>query len=161
MNDIVIRSARDEDSDALIRLIGAIYAEYPGCILDVDLEMPELRKPASAAHADSGRWWVAELENAIVGSVAVVPENDGIVELKKLYVSAAARRRGLGAHLVALAESEARERNASTMVLWTDTRFADAHRLYARLGFVKAPRTRVLNDLSNTIEFHFAKELTR
>lgn len=159
MNDIVIRAACDEDSDALIRLIGRIYAEYPGCVLDVDAEMPELRKPASAAKTDRGRWWVAELDKAIVGSVAIVPENDGVLELKKLYVSSAARRRGLGAHLVALAESEARERNASTMVLWTDTRFEDAHRLYVRLGFVKAPRTRVLNDLSNTIEFHFAKDL--
>lgn len=159
MSDVVIRSARDEDANSLIRLIGAIYAEYPGCVLDVDGEMPELRAPATAARSDSGRWWVAELDGEIVGSIAVVPDNDDTVELKNLYVSADARRRGLGAHLVTLAESEARERRALTMVLWTDTRFEDAHRLYARLGFVRAPRTRVLNDLSNTIEFHYTKDL--
>jgi len=159
MKDVVIRSARDEDSEELIRLVDTIYVEYPGCILDVDMEMPELRQPASAALADGGRWWVAELGEAIVGSVAVVPERDGVIELKKLYVSSVMRRRGLGAHFVRLAESEARVRNASTIVLWTDTRFEDAHRLYTRLGFVRAPRTRVLNDLSNTIEFHYAKEL--
>jgi GNAT superfamily N-acetyltransferase len=159
MSDIVIRSARDEDSEGLIRMIDAVFSEYPGCILDVDAEMPELRVPASAADTDSGRWWVAERNGEIVGSVAVVPEEDGILELKKLYVSSAARRNGLGARLVSLAESEARERRAVQMVLWTDTRFKDAHRLYERLGFVRAPRTRVLNDLSNTVEFHYTKDL--
>jgi putative acetyltransferase len=160
MKDIVIRSARDEDSELLIRLIDSVFAEYPGCILDVDAEMPELRSPASAAETDSGRWWVAELNGRIIGSIAVVPEEkDGILELKKLYVSPEARRRGLGAHLVSLVETEARERGASSIVLWTDTRFRDAHRLYQRLGYLRAPRTRVLNDLSKTVEFHFTKDL--
>lgn len=159
MGDVVIRSARDEDSEGLIRMIGSVFAEYPGCVLDVDAEMPELRAPASAAQADDARWWIAEIDGEVVGSVAVVAEEDGTVELKKLYVSSMARRNGLGAHLVSLAESEARQRKANTIVLWTDTRFKDAHRLYTRLGFVRAPRTRVLNDLSNTVEFHYTKEL--
>ncbi len=159
MDDLVIRSAQDDDSENLIRLIGTIYAEYPGCILDVDAEMPELRRPASAAEADDGCWWVVEGERGIVGSVAVVPEETDVVELKKLYVSPNARRRGLGGQLVALAEREARGRRASRIVLWSDTRFADAHRLYARLGYVRAPRTRVLGDLSNTIEYHYSKDL--
>jgi putative acetyltransferase len=159
MDDIVIRSARDEDADRLIRMIGDVFAEYPGCVLDVDAEMPELRAPASAASIDSGRWWVAEREGEIVGSVAVVPEEGGVFELKKLYVSDIARRNGLGARLVSLAESEARTHDASSIVLWTDTRFREAHRLYSRLGFARAPRTRVLNDLSNTVEFHYEKAL--
>jgi putative acetyltransferase len=159
VTNLVIRSAQDDDSANLIRLIGAIYAEYPGCVLDVDLEMPELRKPASAAQADDGCWWVAQSGREIIGSVAVVPEEGSVVELKKLYVSPNARRRGLGAQLVALAEREARGRRASRIVLWSDTRFADAHKLYARLGYVRAPRTRVLGDLSNTIEYHYSKDL--
>jgi putative acetyltransferase len=159
MGELVIRSARDDDSENLIQLIGTIFAEYPGCVLDVDGEMPELRKPRSATAADSGRWWVAEVDGEIVGSVAIVPADKGALELKRLYVSAAARRRGLGARLVELVESEARVREATTLILWTDTRFEDAHRLYARLGFLRGDRTRALNDLSNTIEYHYVKEL--
>jgi putative acetyltransferase len=159
MDDMIIRSARDQDSEKLIRMIDAVFAEYPGCVLDVDADMPELRTPATAAKTDSGRWWVAELGNKIVGSIAVVPELDGVVELKRLYVASSARRRGLGAHLVALVESEARQRRASSIFLWTDTRFEDAHRLYDRLGYVREPRTRVLNDVSNTVEFHYTKGL--
>jgi putative acetyltransferase len=159
MSDIIIRSARDEDSEGLILLISNAFSEYPGCVLDVDVDMPELREPATAVVKESGRWWIAELDGAVVGSVAVTPEQKTIVELKKLYVSPLARRRGLGAHLVALAESEARSREARTLFLWTDTRFEDAHRLYDRLGFIRAPGTRALNDGSNTIEYHYAKDL--
>ncbi|HTW34174.1 MAG TPA: GNAT family N-acetyltransferase [Rhizomicrobium sp.] len=159
MTDIVIRSARDEDGESLIVLIGGIFSEYPGCVLDVDADMPELRKPASSANAESGRWWVAEIGGQVVGSAAVTPSNGKSVELKRLYVSPIARRRGLGAHLVALAESEARVREARALILWTDTRFEDAHRLYDRLGFIRAPGTRALNDGSNTIEYHYAKDI--
>jgi putative acetyltransferase len=159
MSDIIIRSARDEDSEGLILLISNAFSEYPGCVLDVDVDMPELREPATAVVKESGRWWIAELDGAVVGSVAVTPEQKTIVELKKLYVSPLARRRGLGAHLVALAESEARSREARSLILWTDTRFEDAHRLYDRLGFIRAPGTRALNDGSNTIEYHYAKDL--
>jgi len=159
MKDIIIRSARDEDSEGLIRLIDNAFREYPGCILDVDVDMPELRKPASAVKSESGRWWVAEMNGTVVGSVAVTPEKENIIELKKLYVSPLARRKGLGEHLVKLAEDEARNRQAEALILWTDTRFENAHRLYDRLGFVRAPDTRALNDGSNTIEYHYSKEL--
>jgi len=157
-NDLVIRHASDSDSAALIALIANVYAEYPGCILDVKNEMPELLAPATTARSEGGRWWVAELGGAVVASGAAMPK-DGAVELKRLYVSPASRKRGLGAHFVKLAENEAQWRGVGRVFLWTDTRFADAHRLYERLGYTRAAETRALNDLSNSIEYHYAKEL--
>jgi putative acetyltransferase len=161
MADLIIRSAHDFDSAGLIALIDTVFGEYPDCILDVDADMPELRNPSTSAHTANGRWWVAELDGAIVGSVAVSPAPAHAVELKRLYVAAAARRRGLGQHLVRLVESEASHRNARRVFLWTDTRFADAHRLYERLGYARSPGTRPLHDVSNSIEYHYAKELPR
>ena len=160
-HNLVVRPVADSDSADLIALIETVFGEYPNCYLDVDKEMPELRAPAHAAREDDCRWWVAEAEGAVVGSCAAVPDDDaGTMELKRLYVAKSARRQGLAAHLVSLVESEARKRGARRLVLWSDTRFADAHRLYERLGFVKQPRTRALPDISNTIEFHYIKELT-
>jgi putative acetyltransferase len=66
----------------------------------------------------------------------------------------------LGAHLVKLAENEALARQLSSMFLWTDIRFEDAHRLYERLGYVRAPGTRALHDASDTVEYRYSKELT-
>jgi len=159
MDDLVIRHAADSDSHALIALIGTVYAEYPGCVLDVKNELPELLTPAAAARAEGGRWWVAELGGKVVASASALPK-DGAVELKRLYVNAASRKRGLGAHLVKLAEAEAHWRELPRVFLWTDTRFADAHRLYEKLGYTRGS-TRELNDLSNSVEYHYAKELRR
>lgn len=161
MNDLIIRSAQDADSQGLMALVAGVFTEYPGCILDVDGEMPELRNPASSARSGDGCWWVAEIGPTIVGSVSIAPADGSDVELKRLYVDARARRRGLGAYLVRLVESEAAHRNAQRIILWTDTRFEDAHRLYERLGYTRAPGTRALDDASNSIEYFYTKELTR
>ena len=155
-----IRPARDDDQDGLIALIGGCFAEYPGCVLDVDGEIPELRGIASYADKRNGRFWVAEADGAIVGCIGVAPATDrDSVELLKLYVDSAMRGRGLGGRLVRLVEEEAARRNAAFIELWTDTRFETAHRLYERLGYERLPETRELHDLSDTVEYHYRKRL--
>lgn len=155
----MIRPVTDADSAALIRLIGAAWAEYPGCVLDVDGEEPWLRAPATAHAAQGGRMWVAEWAGQVVGCVGLRPVAPDTVELKRLYVAAAARRRGLGQRLTGLVEAEARRRGAARVELWSDTRFTDAHRLYQRLGYERLSQTRALHDRSDTTELHFARRL--
>ena len=43
----LIRPGRDDDAAGFIALIEACWAEYPGCILDVEAEAPHLRALAS------------------------------------------------------------------------------------------------------------------
>jgi predicted GNAT family N-acyltransferase len=154
-----IRDARDDDSAALIALIGDVWSEYPGCVLDIDGEEPWLRAPASAYRRWDGRFWVASVEGAVVACVGVKPLAAGVAELKSLYVAAKARRRGLGELLTGLVEDTARGWGAERMELWSDSRFADAHRLYTRLGYERLPQVRELHDRSNTTEYAFGKEL--
>jgi predicted GNAT family N-acyltransferase len=151
-----LRAVEDGDSAALITLIGDAWAEYPGCVLDVDGEEPWLRAPATAFH---GRFWVLTSDDAVVACVGLKSLAAGTVELKSLYVSAKSRRQGLGELLTELVEDEAREQGARRIELWSDSRFADAHRFYARLGYERLPRTRELHDLSNTTEYAFGKYL--
>lgn len=158
LSSLLIRSAGDGDSAALIALIAGAFAEYPDSSFDVDAEMPELRAPATAIRKAEGRWWVAEDDDGIIGSVAVEPAADGAIEMKKLYIASTSRRRGLGAHLVTLAESEARFRGAATMELWTDARFEDAHRLYERMGYRRTDRTRQFKHMT---DYHYTKDLRR
>ena len=42
---MVIREGLDSDSEELIALIASIFAEYPGCVLDVDGEGPSPTAP--------------------------------------------------------------------------------------------------------------------
>lgn len=159
-DDLLIRDARDDDAADLIVLVGACFAEYPNCVLDVDGEIPELRAIASWAARLDGRFWVAEQDGRALACVGVTPvANEAGVELRKLYVDARLRRRGLGARLSGLVEAEARRRRATFIELWSDTRFLDAHRLYRRLGYVETGASRELHDLSDTVEWHFRKLL--
>jgi putative acetyltransferase len=157
-----IRDARDDDAAGLIELIGSVFAEYPGCLLDVDGEIPELRAIASHFAAVGGRFWVAELPGASGGPLRVVgcgglsPASEpGGVELRKLYVHEDARRTGLGTAFCDLVEAEARRRGAAYVDLWSDTRFDKAHRLYERRGYVRGPATRDLHDISHSTEYYF------
>jgi len=156
-----LRLVRDTDSAAMIELIAGCWAEYPGIVLAVDEEEPWLRHPATyyAGAGPSARMWVVEDPDGLAACIGVKPQRDWSgAELKSLYVAAWARRRGLGAALVGLVEDYAREHGATTLTLWSDSRFADAHRLYARLGYERAG-DRELHDLSNTTEYGFSKDL--
>jgi putative acetyltransferase len=151
---VLLRPATDDDSAGVIALIARVFVEYPGCILDVEREEPGLRAPASSYD----RFWVAELDGAVVGCIAC-SLGDGVAELKKLYVDRAARRQGLGRRLIALVEEAARDHRAARIHLWTDTRFEAAHAVFERLGYHRLPETRDLHDLSGTTEYHYEKEV--
>jgi GNAT superfamily N-acetyltransferase len=62
--------------------------------------------------------------------------------------------------LAAAAEDFARAQGAGVMKLWSDTRFDRAHRFYEKLGYLRDGPIRVLNDLSNSLEFAYTKPLT-
>lgn len=163
----LLRLATDGDAWPIEHLIGTCWSAYEGCVLDVDLEEPWMRAPATAAAKKGGAIWVVEDDPAqpcghpIRASVALYPAatgEPGVWELKSLYVWPQARTGGLGTALVAFAEDQARLRGASTMVLWSDTRFRDAHRLYERLGYERTG-TRELHDLSNSVEHGYHRSL--
>ena len=155
---LTLREVTDDDADDLITLVGDAYAEYPGCVLDLDDLDADLHAPATAIDAAGGRWWVLEDAGRVVASVAAGPHRpDGTVELKRLYVAASHRRRGVAARLVVEVEGHAHEVGARGVTLWTDRRFLDAHRLYTRCGYVATGASRALHDLSNTTELEFVR----
>ena len=85
-----------------------------------------------------GRCWLASNEAGPVGCVALRPMTDeGVCELKRLYVRPAHRGEGIGRALTVQAIDEARAMGYRVMRLDTGT-FLDASRgLYATLGFVE------------------------
>ena len=156
-----IRDARDDDAAALITLIESSWASYPGCIVDVGGEMPEMTAIASHFAALGGRFWVAEGEGRLIGSAGVLPAaRPGGMEIHKLSVAPTARHRGVATLLIDLVENEARARGAAFLELHTDLRFAAAHRFYERLGYVRQPGMRIIDDRSRSVEYYFIKALT-
>jgi len=161
---IAIRPGRDADAPRLIALIAGVWAEYAGFVIDVDRELPELRAIADYMARKGGAFWVAEdAAGALVGSVGVLPGGEGGEgggwELVKLYVARAARRHGLAARLVAMVEAHVAAAGGAFVHLWTDTRFQDAHAFYAARLYRRLPETRRVPDLSDTVEYHYRKDL--
>ncbi len=123
--------------------------------MDLDGENPELRAFASYCAGQGGAFWVAE-RDGIMGTVAAVPAPDAW-EIKRLYVAQAERGTGLAQALLGVAGAYAAGRGAARLELWSDTRFARAHRFYEKMGYARFGEARALGDASRSVEFGYAK----
>lgn len=153
----MLRAGRDDDADGFIELIGACWSEYPGCVMDLDGEVPELRALASHYAAKGGALWAAEHDGRVVGMVSVAPGADGAWEIGKMYVDRAHRGTGVAQTLLDAAQAHAIGAGTRRLTLWSDTRFDRAHRFYEGQGFVRSGPIRALGDKSNSIEFGYGK----
>ncbi|WP_210487154.1 GNAT family N-acetyltransferase [Microvirga antarctica] len=157
---LALRLARDDDSQDLFGLLSLCFADYPGCFVDPHEDLQDLREPSRAFVQKDEAFWVLEDERGrVCACVAIGFPEPGTAELHRLYVRPDQRRRGLGARLVAHVEAYARDRGAVRIVLWSDTRFSAAHRLYQSLGYGLQPGERPIGDISGTVEFHFQRDL--
>jgi ribosomal protein S18 acetylase RimI-like enzyme len=157
---LIIRPVRDDDAQDLIGLITLCFAEYPGCFFDPHGDMPDIVRPAQSRLAIEGQFLVVEDARGRISACIGVDFPESVAaELHRLYVRADTRGRGLAKLLTLRVEDFARERGASRVILWSDTRFSKAHILYEGLGYTRGPITRSLGDISHSREFFFEKAL--
>jgi GNAT superfamily N-acetyltransferase len=120
--------------------------------------MPELRALASYYAGQGGALWVAEADDALIGMVATrLLDTTGTWEICRVYVHPTHHGGGLGHRLLDTAEAHARAAGATRLALWSDTRFERAHRFYEKRSYVRSGPIRVLDDISNSLEFGYAK----
>jgi GNAT superfamily N-acetyltransferase len=152
-----IRAGRDADGPALIALIWACWSAYPGIKMDVDAEMPELHALATYYATQGGALWIAEAGGMLTGMIATRPLPDSTWEICRVYVVPAQHGFGLGHTLLDHAERHAIAAGAGRLMLYSDTRFDRAHRFYEKRSYVRRGGVRVLNDISNSLEYGYAK----
>jgi GNAT superfamily N-acetyltransferase len=146
-----------DDVPQILALIGEIFQEY-GCQLDAENEDTHLLDPGPYFRARGGEFWVVEVHEVVRATAAVfLHETAG--ELKCLYVHPTLRRMGWGRRLVELAMDWARRAGRRQFILWSDTRFVQAHALYRRLGF-REFGVRELHDSNHSRETAFECDLT-
>lgn len=154
-----LRPARDNDGPGLAALLQSVFAEYPGCLY-ADGEFPEFAAPAQHYAARGGQLWVVERQGRIAGCLAIFPKAfPGLWELSKVYLASELRGSGLATSLLDTAITFAKARGAKRVILYSDTRFTRGHAFYAKHGFVQIPGTRVLHDVSHSLEFGFVRDL--
>ncbi len=94
--------------------------------------------PGGQIIAPGGQIFVARHNGEVVGTCAVLPHAQGVLELLKLAVVPAAQGLGLGRRLVEACLGYARERGAQRLVLLSNSKLGAALRLYEGLGFRRA-----------------------
>jgi putative acetyltransferase len=139
----------------VIDLIGRVFVEY-GWIWNPATEVPDLLR-WTLYEPPHGAFFVIREEGRVVGSVGVDRVADDTAELHRLYLDPAARGRGLGDALVETILVWCRDSAIARLVLWSDTRFVHAHRLYLRHGFRQTGERVLPEDVNQTREYHFER----
>lgn len=83
----------------------------------------------------NGSIWLAEIDGEIVGSAALVKEEEGVYELIKMTVAPAHRGKGISKLLIEKCLAEARRVGAQKVTLFSNHMLKTAIRLYENYGF--------------------------
>jgi len=147
------------DVPAVMLLIGRVFAEY-GLLLMPAFEVPDLLRFNQHYTPPRGAFWIVRDDDGrVVGSVGVDRIDERTAELHRLYVDATLRGRGIGRTLVETVLDWARQQQLARVVLWSDTRFENSHRLYRRLGFAQLGERTIEGDINASREYRFEREV--
>jgi GNAT superfamily N-acetyltransferase len=136
--EVTFRRATNADCAIVQQVVDRALREYGlHVILDAgDVDLTDLERHYDAR---GGRFELLEASDGdVVGVVGWRPAGESVVELKKLYLTARARGRGLGRRALLRVVDAARDRRARCIVLETASVLHEANRLYTRFGFVPA-----------------------
>jgi putative acetyltransferase len=159
MADAAVVLARRADVPGVVALIGRVFAEY-GFVYDPATEVPDLLEFEHHYRPPRGAFFVVRQGEAVVGSVGVEQIDADTAELHRLYLDAALRGRGTGRALVEAALEWCRARSVSHVILWSDTRFESAHRLYDRMRFRQTGERALPGDANNSREYRFERAVS-
>ena len=140
MSGVIIRDAETAADIELTRTLFLEYAQALGfslCFQGFDEELAGLPGKYARPH---GRLLLAAHDEQAAGCVGMRALQDGICEMKRLYVRPPFRGKSIGRLLAERLISEARGIGYTRMRLDTVVgKMADAVALYRRLGFVEIP----------------------
>lgn len=127
-----IRLASAGDVAGLTRLFALAYTKYVERIG---------KKPAPmtadyAAIVAAGDVWVLDSDGVLVGAIVLQSADDHLL-LSNVAVSPDRQGEGLGAHLLAFAQDEARRRGLGEMRLYTNAQMHENLAIYAHLGWTR------------------------
>jgi len=139
-----LRPATNVDGGAVRALMFEVLREYglPPDPESTDADLSEIEQ-----HYRNGWFSVLEVNGQIIGSVGLLPQEETVMELRKMYLYRDWHGHGLGRLLLEQALNEARQRGARRVVLGTAKVLGEAVALYEQSGFrpsqEKHPASRV------------------
>ena len=135
--DLELRPVRATDVPAVLALVTDVLAEF-GLEFGKGSPTDDTLRDLPGSYDDGGgAFWVATDGARLLGTCGVYPVAPGAIELRKMYLSPAARGLGLGRQLLDLAITWSRARGADRLVLDTVEEMTRAIAFYEAHGFVR------------------------
>ncbi len=131
----MIVKAENENQIGHIKELFKEYEESLGFDLSFQDFEKELAELPGEYSPPGGRLMLAVQGEEVVGCVALRKIEDGICEMKRLYIRPNFRRKGIGRQLAEKIISEARKIGYTHMRLDTISSMKEANTLYESLGF--------------------------
>ncbi len=131
------------DIGELIRLHGIIYEQEYG--FDKTFEAYVAKGIADFVlnyNPKKERLWLAEMDNLIVGSIAIVKASDEEAQLRWYLVTPSFRNKGIGKELMRKAIDFCWQKKYKRIFLWTTGELEAAANVYIKNGFVKSEEIR-------------------
>ncbi|MBT7943915.1 MAG: GNAT family N-acetyltransferase [Alphaproteobacteria bacterium] len=172
METLIIRPYRSEDLDR----VKAIFIEWNRHIAGPEnadafevyiqraLEAEILHIPDFYQNVLGCGFWVADLAGDVIGMAGIERVGDAEAEVRRMYVDAAHRRRGIGVRLLSHVEDFCIEEGYAQILLSTSEMQEAALALYRAQGY-RLDREEVADEMTNrTIgggvrRFYFVKDL--
>ncbi len=156
--NFTMRPSQIGDIPRLTSIICGVFDEY-GWIFVAQDELPDFVDFATYySNPNQARLFTIEERSdgkmSIVGCIGLKVNAEGAY-LSRVYLDKSVRGKGLGKYMVLQTLKLAREDGFTSVHLWTDTRFTDAHGLYERIGFTHTGDLRSLHDTNKSFEWKY------
>jgi GNAT superfamily N-acetyltransferase len=167
-----IRAYEDADHRSVVALFTRINRELAPPDLrerfedyitaSINGELSQLRDIFS--EAKSNAFWVVLIDEQVVGMFGIESRGEGSTELRRMYLDRAHRGRGIAQQMLQCAESRARDRGFSKMILSTAEVQEAALAFYGKCGYRIVRTEQAAAMTTKTVgggikRFHFEKTL--
>jgi len=149
-----IREATRADQNGIKKMIYSVLEEY-GLSPDpasTDRDLEDIEKYYTK---NAGYFGVLEEENTIVASSGILRIDDCSCELRKMYMLANQRGKGLGKKLLEFSLEKAKTLGYSHVTLETASPLREAIGLYKKFGFKEYSPKHLSNRCDKAFEFYF------
>jgi putative acetyltransferase len=136
MQNMTFRRAQNSDSDAIQNILKSAFKEYE-ISLPRNYSFFDIENLEETYLEAKGEFVVFLKEENIIGFFALLPSDNRLVELKRLYLVATEQGKGIGKYLLNEALRIAKESGYDRIHLETTSKFFEAVGLYRKFGFTK------------------------